>query len=603
MSGESAAMPGRGASERRPPTGAGVPGLGRVDRWPLGVVLAAALALALPQLRGPIDLRYDAGVYYSVGSALAEGRGYVIPSEPGAAAEIQYPPALPTVAASVQAVVGTADPAVAGHAMRLLYLILTVAYVVASYVLARRYLAPAWSALAALLTTLHAYTVFLSTLMQAELPYALVTTLFFLAVAPRPGRGWRPIATPRPRWLPEILAATAFLFRTAGIALLGAWALDLLSRRRWGRAVLAVAVAAACVGGWQLHVGRAEADRRRDGPAYAYQYAPYQFYNVAYQTNLTYVDPFRPELGLITAPQFAARTAANVRAVLSDIGELVTGDAIWWFGRLPWGESFGERARFWLVSRTGMLIAVLPLVGFVILAYRGVWIVPLTVVASLALMVVTPWPGQFWRYLAPLMPLFTIATAVTLDVAARTLERVLEQRRAPSGGRRFGRAVPLALPATAALLMLAVQLYCLRQAARYLGDVAYQGRDGRPVRYRLLYYDDPWRKHDAAIDWIARHASKESIVVTSTPQWVYLRTGLRSVMPPFEADPARADRLLASVPGHYLILDNLSFVDVSRRYAAPVAARFPERWRLVFPGEPGGSAVYELLDAPQHAAP
>ena len=581
-------------------------GLSRVDRWPLAIVLAAALALWVPLLRGPIDLRYDAGVYYATGSALAEGRGYVIPSEPGAVAEIQYPPALPIVAAAVQMVVGTTDAAVAGHAMRVLYFVMTIVYEVAVYVLARRYLPPLWSVFATLLTTLHGNTLFLATLMQAELPYALVTTLFFVVAAPLPGSRWRSAPTSPTPWLPELIAGLAFLVRTAGLALLGAWVLDLLLRRRWGRAALAAAVAVACVGGWQLHTGRAQADRLHQRPAYAYQYAPYQFYTVSYQTNLAYIDPFQPELGQLTAPQFAVRTVANVRAVLPKLGELVTAVEGWWTGRVRWRESFWGRAKFWLASRTMLFLAGLPLAGLAILAYRGAWIVPLYALASIALIVVTPWPGQFWRYLTPLMPLFTIATAVTLGALVPFLARILAWARARPSGRLAG-WVPWIPSAVVAVLMLAVQVDTLRKQATQLSDVAYQGRDSRPVRYRLFYYGEPWRKHDAAIDWIARHARRESVVITTTPQWVYLRTGLLSVMPPYEIDAKRADELMASVPPRYLIIDNLPFLDVARRYAAPVVARFPERWRLVFPGDSTGSSVYESTTpqggAPQSGAP
>ena len=587
-------------ARRQPPTRQGVWGLSRVDRWPLGVVLAAALALWVPRLRGPIDLRYDAGVYFLTGSALVEGRGYVIPSEPGAVAEVQYPPGLPAVAAAVQKVVGSTDAVVGGHAMRLLYFVLTVVYAATVYVVARRYLPPGWSAFAALLTTLHANTVFLADLMQAELPYALVTTIFFAVAAPRPGRGWRSAAASPARWLPEVVAVLAFLVRTAGLALLGAWVLDLLLRRRWRRAAVAAAVAVAVVGGWQLYARRAQADRARAGQAYAYQYAPYQFYNVSYLTNLAYVDPFKPELGRVTARQFAARTLDNGRATLPKFGELVSADAGWWVGRVHWDASFWGRARYWITSRTLPALAVLPLLGLAILAYRGAWIFPLYALASVVLIVVTPWPGQFWRYLTPLMPLFTIAAAVTLDALAPLLARGVHRVRAVPRGRSADWA-PRVPALVIAAFMLGVQAYTLRRLASEVSPVEYLGRDGRPVRYRLFYYGEPWRKHDAAVDWIARHATTGSVVITTTPQWVYLRTGLQSVMPPFEADPLRAVELMASVPGRYLILDELPFLDVSRRYAAPAVARFPERWRLVFPGDSGGSSVYESAAAPSDA--
>ena len=62
------------------------------------MVLVAA-ALWVPRLTGPIDLRYDAGVYYTLGTALAEGRGYRLLNEPGEIEAIQYPPLLPLIVA------------------------------------------------------------------------------------------------------------------------------------------------------------------------------------------------------------------------------------------------------------------------------------------------------------------------------------------------------------------------------------------------------------------------------------------------------------------------------------------------------------------------
>ena len=66
------------------------------------IVLLVALAalLWLPRLRGPLDLRYDAGVYYVLGTALAEGKGYRLLNEPGAIQAIQYPPLLPAITAA-----------------------------------------------------------------------------------------------------------------------------------------------------------------------------------------------------------------------------------------------------------------------------------------------------------------------------------------------------------------------------------------------------------------------------------------------------------------------------------------------------------------------
>src|SRR2546427_4578172 len=91
------------------------------------LVLLAVL-LWIPRLRGPLDLRYDAGVYYILGTSLAEGRGYRLLNEPGAIEAIQYPPLLPAVGAIAERVLGTDDPAVVGHWLRLGSMLLYAAY-------------------------------------------------------------------------------------------------------------------------------------------------------------------------------------------------------------------------------------------------------------------------------------------------------------------------------------------------------------------------------------------------------------------------------------------------------------------------------------------
>ena len=171
-------------------------------RWPPCCSWLIAAALWAPRLRGPLDLRYDAGVYYVLGTSLAEGQGYRLLNEPGAIQAVQYPPVLPLVAAVHQRVLGTSDPAVVGHWLRI------IGRPAAFWdtrprcsLLGHRFLPTGYALLGALLAILHAQTLFLSDSFAADVPYALFSSLFFLAGG---GRGCR---------LPRV---TAFGLRTAG---------------------------------------------------------------------------------------------------------------------------------------------------------------------------------------------------------------------------------------------------------------------------------------------------------------------------------------------------------------------------------------------------
>jgi hypothetical protein len=85
-------------------------------------------------------------------------------------------------------------------------------------------------------------------------------------------------------------------------------------------------------------------------------------------------------------------------------------------------------------------------------------------------------------------------------------------------------------------------------------------------------------------------------VATSTPPLVYLRTGLKAVMPPYEPGPATAQHLLDGVPATYLLVDSLDSPDVARRYLDPVVASYPERWRLVYGPAAGGTRIYQRVE-------
>src|SRR5262245_22160528 len=97
------------------------------DFWRIGLLLAAVLATWAPRLSGPIDLRWDGGVYYLLGTSLAEGKGYRLLNEPGEIEAVQYPPLLPAFVAVHQRLLGTSDPVPLGAVLRISFLLLNLA--------------------------------------------------------------------------------------------------------------------------------------------------------------------------------------------------------------------------------------------------------------------------------------------------------------------------------------------------------------------------------------------------------------------------------------------------------------------------------------------
>jgi 4-amino-4-deoxy-L-arabinose transferase-like glycosyltransferase len=544
----------------------------------LVLLVALAAGLWVPRLRGPLDLRYDAGVYYILGTSLAEGRGYRLLSEPGSIQAVQYPPLLPLIVAAHQRLAGTSDPAVAGHWLRITYAVIFLAYIVAAYLLASQYLPEKFAFLAGLVTLLHVQSSWMSDLLFAEIPFALTTMLFLLVAS---GRGWARTG------LAGFLAMAAYLLRSVGVALLAAWLAESILRGRPREMAVRAAFCILPVLGWQLYIGQVQASPEYSQAAYAYQRAPYQYYNVSYLENIRYVDPFQPELGMVSARGLAERVGSALVQMPSSLGEAVS-------SRARWSESQIERLNaevlstplpLWIVQVPLVLLGSLALLGLGLLAWSGEWLIPLYALGSMVIVGLTPWPGQFERYLAPLTPLLALAVIIGLLAIRVRLNR--------RGGRVGTVILVLVLVG-----MLAQEGFAIFKVyTKQLRPVEYVDATGQRHEQQLFFYTQAWRSHDAALDWLRRVAEKDDILATSTPHWAYLKTGSRAILPPFEADVRAARRLVEAVPVKYLVVDSLEFVDVSRRYAAPIARAYPREWELIYSSADSTSRIYRRVEA------
>ena len=231
----------------------------RSDWYCLAAVVALAVALWLPRLRGPLDLRFDAGVYYILGSSLAQGHGYRLLNEPGAIQAVQYPPLLPVIGAATERLAGTDDPAVVGHWLRLGSVLLYAGYAAAIYAMCRRLLTPGYAAVVAAMSVLHSHTIFLSDFFAADVPYAFLGALFFAVGAAGPVAG--------------LIAVAGYGLRTAGVALLGTWVADAMLRRRLRGTLVRGLVAATAVLVWAGYTMHVKGDPAYTHPAYPYQRA------------------------------------------------------------------------------------------------------------------------------------------------------------------------------------------------------------------------------------------------------------------------------------------------------------------------------------------
>lgn len=536
--------------------------------WILYAILGLlVVALWLPRLQGPIDLRWDGGVYYVLGTSLAEGKGYRLLNEPGEIQANQYPPLLPLIIAAHQIVLGTSDPLIVGRFLRLSAFLAFATYIFAIYALLRGHLSSAYAFFGTVVCLLNVHTYFLSDLCFPDMLYGLLTVGFLLAYSSE--KRWSTQA-----WA-GAFAITAFTLRTAGTALLAAWIVEGLLRRQWKTAVIRVAIAVVPVVGWFSYVQYVETSVEYQHPAYAYQRADYMFYNVSYARNVSLNDPFDPDLGYSTLSDRVERYFHNVVLVTRYIGESVSSSRrVWEIEQEEIAKQLGiDAGPQWIVDVPLFALGCLVLVGAGVLATRGHLIIALCALSSISVICLTPWPAQFNRYLVPTVPLLALSLCAAIVW-------VLDQSRRPPLSAWRGVVRVLACSVVVGIALQQIATIGAVYAKRHL-PVQYQTRQGDTVGYRLFFYMDSYRALDAGVDWLIAHTKPTDVIAVSMPHWVYLRTGNKTVMPPFESDPIKAEQLLDSVPVTYLILDEGLAID-SKRFMKGVVEGFPDRWKRVY---------------------
>jgi hypothetical protein len=537
----------------------------RADRYAIAALIVVVIGSWAPRFRGPIDLRWDAGAYYILGTALAEGRGYRLLNEPGEIRASLFPPLLPAIVALHQRAIGSADPVVVGTRLRLFFFLLFAAFVGVSYALLRRVASAPYALGGTLVASLTFLPVWLSDRLYTDLPFALACVVFVL-VRPRVSTAGSELRC----WL---TAAAAFLLRTAGAALFVAWVAESLLARDYRRTAVRVLLALVPILGWQIYVQRVAAGDDYRNPVYAYQRADYNIYNVTYGQLFSLRDHLNPAQGRATYRERAWRLPEMMAALVPGLGGAISAR------RTDWEHAVDRLKRLpvlrlvpWRTIGIAMtLLGVLVVMGVAVQLGRRELRGPVTMLAYIAALCSMP-PSYFNelpRYLVVISPLCMMSAFRALSTFGGVRARV------PAWTARASLAV------TAAMAAIVLSLGAFTTVRGYTDDfreVVHRDWRGHRVEYRLFTYGQDYEELDRGLEWLEAHASPGDVVASTTPQWVYVRTGLRAVMPPFEPDGASGQALIDSVPVRFFVVADW----LSRRYALPTEAGAAGYWRKVY---------------------
>lgn len=522
------------------------------------LIALVTLASWLPRMSGPIDLRWDGGAYYIVGTSLADGKGYRLQSEPGNFPSTVHAPFLPTLVAVHQRVLGSSDPAVVGTALRFTTIAVSVAYAIAIFLLLKAHIPWPWAAVVPILGVFQPQYVYFSDALYAETFFGLFTVIFFILQRRRASLAAFLVA--------GLFAALAYEARTAGIALLVAWVADTLWRREFRRLPMVLVIAAIPVVTWMHWISTAQSSPEYRSPAYAYQTAPYVYFNVSYAKNIfTLKDPSNPNLGPLTRDALVERVTTNLRDLPVRVGESVSS---------------------WAAPRSvSIALALLVFLGMAVMLVRGQFLIVAYVVLSMAAVVLTPFSKQFIRYFLPLFPFFALAMFQCLALAAR------------AAGRRFPAAAPMLGHACIGAVVAAIMLVEGRDVRRLYDhhDRVFEQRDPSGDD-RLFYYAPLGSEFDEALAALHRLGRPSDVVAATDPQRVYLRTGMKAVLPPFELDGIKAQQLIDTVPVRYLVAETdpqALGLGAYHRFTSALLRDNPGRWTLVWKSSRGQVAIYE----------
>jgi hypothetical protein len=535
----------------------------------------------IPRWSGPIDLRWDAGTYFILGTSLAQGKGYRLLNEPGEIRADQYPPLQAAIVAIHEKLLSSSDPVKVGIWLRRTWILLSVAYACGSFFLARLFLSRLYSFGLAAICTINYDMYFLATLCFAELPFALATVLFAWSYLRKGGESWT-------RHISPVFAIAAYLLRTMGVALLLAWIADAVLRRRFRAAGIRAVVALAPVIAWQSYVHSVESSPEYKRPYYAYQRDPSMFYNVSYAENMKLKDPFKPDLGNVTVRDLVSRFFHNAIWMPRDLGQSVAAREPYLEGHVKFLNRVLRRpaARPRVHKIVLYVLGSLVLLGTLQLLLERQWLISLTVLLTLAAVCTTPWPSQFGRYLAPILPLLLLALMSALRGFSNT-------------GRRLFLVVPASARAFRVLRIATTAfVFCECCAAlksgntNFLLKAYYRDAKGQKQPYRLVYYSAEYPDRQDALDWLSKRADPHSVLAVTMPQWVYLQSGFKTVMIPLTFDGAKAERLMDTVPVSFVFVEPGLRDDNFNTYLPKMVANSADHWKLVYSKEPSIVKLY-----------
>lgn len=505
-----------------------------------------------------VSLAGDNADYYMLARSIASGQGFRNVLHMAAPPNLHFPPGYPFIMA-----IGMQCGITSLEGLTRLNAFFLWAGLLGCYFLFKRWTGMRWlSVLTVFLLMFNAHLLQYSTIMMSEISY------FFCMVVALLAYGCMMDAVPgrkRMAWMVLMLAALVLMLyiRTAGIAVVLAIGVHLVTRKQWRLAVVVVGVLLLSQLPWQWRTA--------------------QLGGSSYTAQLMSVNPYRPEVGRIGPKDVVVRITANLeRYVVREIPAAL----------MPW-MSIADEAPVDKSTRYPLAVFLLLALGYgtwcTLPAYR--WLLLALVVFNGGLLML--WP-QVWYGIRFMLPLVPFLLLLVLFGIHRALGLLLER-----ASLRPAWAWLLILPVSAAYWHRCMEVRLLEGGAyttanitalakTHLAKVDTRRRVVHALSVRGLEadrgnpYADRFDEYIQASSWIGANTSPDSLVVVCCRKQslTYLFAGRFVTGFAKTTETDQVIKQLETERVTHVLLDQLGFADVGR-YLYPAVQRDPLKFQVV----------------------
>ncbi|MBI1748917.1 MAG: hypothetical protein HYR55_20375 [Acidobacteria bacterium] len=512
----------------------------RSPKFLLIPVLLVSVALGLCNIcPGVVGNYHDDGIYVVTAKAMATGQGYRLISLPNPWPQTKYPVLYPFLLSLIWRVYPHFPDNVLP--MKLLSLASALGFLLISYRFLTRfhYTAPAMAIGIIAMAAWWPWTVYFSSMVLSEMPYAFLSVLALYVIE---GALRRPTERSRNLWITAAatLSALAYLTRTVGLLLIVGAIIFLLWHQQWRRSLRFAFVSLIIITPWV---------------AWTYLVAPPQGLSPMELYYVSYTHWVSDYLGGYLSTATLNVFCKNLFYCLSGI--IALSNPVFVYVPLPVNFTVHAGIMAALVMAGLGLGALLALA---LLRYFRYQLRLLDIYMALYMASVLVWPWSPLRFLVPVAPFLLLYYSRLMELVT---ERVIA-RLAGWRWQRLARALVIGFAASGLVLNLAFSVVIVRETMTY----------GFQLPPTAKSPGGTWDSSSgAAMRWIAAHTPAEATLSGVFDPMVYLYTGRHAVRG-FAINPVES--FYAATPSRRSISEPEEVVDNWRRFNVSYVVLIPD---------------------------